>query len=135
MAALSAQGKSERSAFGAARLQTGWHVIPGHPTAALTVLITVASSGAGRKSNRSTQAACGGSIPVSTPGSIPVSVKGLFFCPLHANEIPRTDPLVQVDYVRVVDLDIGASKSDSAIRVVTISERAGRTRACDSALV
>ena len=31
---------------------------------------------------------------------------------LHANEIPRKDPLVQVDYVRVVDLDIGASKSD-----------------------
>jgi hypothetical protein len=31
-------------------------------------------------------------------------------CALHANEIPRTDPLVQVDYVRVVDLDIGASK-------------------------
>jgi hypothetical protein len=39
------------------------------------VLITLASSGAGRKSNHSTQAACGGSIPVSTPGSIPVSVK------------------------------------------------------------
>jgi len=33
-------------------------------------------------------------------------------------------------YVRVVDLDIGASKSDiRAINVVTISERAGRTRA------
>ena len=48
----------------------------------------------------------------------------------HANEIPRTDPLVQVDYVRVVDLDIGVSKSDiRAISVVTISERAGRTRA------
>jgi hypothetical protein len=33
----------------------------------------------------------------------------LCFCiyALHANEIPRTDPLVQVDYVRVVDLDIG----------------------------
>ena len=29
----------------------------------------------------------------------------------HTNEIPRTDPLVQVGYVRVVDLDIGASKS------------------------
>jgi hypothetical protein len=53
-------------------------------------------------------------------------------CTLHTNEIPRTDPLVQVDYVRVVDLDIGASKSDiCAIRVVTISERAGRTRACN----
>jgi hypothetical protein len=34
------------------------------------------------------------------------------------NEIPRTDLLVQVDYVRVVDLDIGANKSDvCAIRV------------------
>jgi len=51
------------------------------------------------------------------------------FCTLHRNEVPRTDPLVQVDYVRVVDLDIGASKSDiCAIRVVTISERAGGTR-------
>ena len=53
----------------------------------------------------------------------------LCFCTLHANAIPRTDPLVQVDYVRGVDLDIGASKSDvCAIRVVTISQRAGRTR-------
>lgn len=52
----------------------------------------------------------------------------LCFCTLHTNEIPRTYPLVQVDYARVVDLDIGASKSDvCAIRVVTISERAGRT--------
>jgi hypothetical protein len=41
--------------------------------------------------------------------------------PFDTNEIPRTNPLVQVDYVRVVDLDIGASKSDiCAIRVVTI---------------
>jgi hypothetical protein len=49
----------------------------------------------------------------------------LFICTLHTNEIPRTDPLVQVDNVRVVDLDIGASKSDiCAIRVITISERA-----------
>jgi len=31
----------------------------------------------------------------------------------HANEIPRTDPFVQVDYVRVVDLDIETSKSDN----------------------
>jgi hypothetical protein len=31
----------------------------------------------------------------------------------HTNEIPRADPLVQVDYVRVVDLDIAASKSDN----------------------
>ena len=53
----------------------------------------------------------------------------------HANEIPRTGPLVQVDYVRVVDLDIGASKSDiRAISVVTGSERAGRTRACNRGL-
>jgi hypothetical protein len=43
----------------------------------------------------------------------------LCFCTLHTNEIPRTDPLVQVDYVRVVALDIGASKSDiCAVRVV-----------------
>ena len=50
----------------------------------------------------------------------------LCFCTLHTNEIPRTDPLVQVDYAPVVDLDIGASKSDvCAIRVVTISDRAG----------
>jgi hypothetical protein len=40
--------------------------------------------------------------------------------------------LVQVDYVRVVDLDIGASKSDvCAIRMITIAVRAGRTRACN----
>src|SRR5258708_2638771 len=51
----------------------------------------------------------------------------LCFCILHTNEIPRTDPLVQVDYARVVDLDIRASKSDiCAVRVVTISERVGR---------
>jgi hypothetical protein len=38
----------------------------------------------------------------------------------RASEIPRTDPLVQVDYARVVDLDIGASKSDiCAIKVVS----------------
>src|ERR1700693_3447147 len=36
----------------------------------------------------------------------------LCFCTLHTNAIPRTDPLVQIDYARVVDLDIGASKSD-----------------------
>ena len=58
------------------------------------------------------------------------------FCTLHTNEISRTDSLVQVDYVCVVDLDIGASKSGiCAVRVVTISERAGRTRACNSGLV
>ena len=33
----------------------------------------------------------------------------LCFCTLHINEISHTDPLVQVDYVRVVNLDIGAS--------------------------
>jgi hypothetical protein len=37
--------------------------------------------------------------------------------------------LVQVDYGCVVDLDNGASKSDiCAVRAVTISELAGRTR-------
>jgi hypothetical protein len=46
------------------------------------------------------------------------------------------DAEVQVDYARVVDLDVGASKSDiCAIKVVTISERAGRTRACNRGLV
>lgn len=43
-------------------------------------------------------------------------------CALVANEIPRTDPLVQVDYVRVVDLDIGRTNGKiCAIRVVGIS--------------
>ena len=46
-------------------------------------------------------------------GSIPLgSASKLCFCTLHTNEILRTDPLVQVDYVCVVDLDIGANKSD-----------------------
>jgi AraC family transcriptional regulator len=41
----------------------------------------------------------------------------------------------QANRLFVVDLDIGASKSDIfAIRVVTISERAGRTRACNRGL-
>jgi hypothetical protein len=35
----------------------------------------------------------------------------LFLHPSH--EIPRTDPLVQVDYVRVLDLDTVESESDS----------------------
>jgi hypothetical protein len=36
---------------------------------------------------------------------------------LHlSHEISRTDRLAQVDYVRVVDLDIGASKSDICAR-------------------
>jgi hypothetical protein len=53
-----------------------------------------------------------------------------------SQRIPRTDPLVQIDYVRVVDLDIGASKSDiCAIGVVTISERAGRSLAAKRGLV
>jgi hypothetical protein len=53
----------------------------------------------------------------------------LCFCTLYTNEIPSKDSLVQVDYGCVVDLDIGASKSDiCAVRVVTISELAGRTR-------
>jgi hypothetical protein len=44
----------------------------------------------------------------------------LCFCTLRTNEIRRTDPLVQVDYVRIVDLDIGASKwGICAMRVVT----------------
>ena len=35
-----------------------------------------------------------------------------------------SNPLIQIDYVCVVDLDIGASKSDiCALKVVTISER------------
>ena len=38
--------------------------------------------------------------------------------------------------MRVVNLDVGASKSDiCAIRVATISERAGRTRTCNPGLV
>ena len=46
------------------------------------------------------------------------------FCTLHTNEIPCTDALAQVDYVRVVDLDIEASKSGiCVIKVVTISFR------------
>jgi hypothetical protein len=49
--------------------------------------------------------------PSSSPSAM--TALCLCFCALHTNEIPRTDPLVQVDYVRVVDLDIGASKSDS----------------------
>ncbi|HMH71703.1 MAG TPA: hypothetical protein VK554_05265, partial [Bradyrhizobium sp.] len=41
-----------------------------------------------------------------------------------------------VNYLRVVDLDIRASKSDiCSIGVVTILERAGRTRACSRGLV
>jgi hypothetical protein len=52
----------------------------------------------------------------------------LRFCTLHTNEITHTDASVQVDYVRVVDLDIGANKSDiCAIRVASISERAGNS--------
>jgi len=51
------------------------------------------------------------------------------FCTFHTNEIPRADPLVQVEYVRVVDLDIGTSKSDiCAVRVVAIPERAAEER-------
>ena len=43
----------------------------------------------------------------------------LCFWTLHTNEISRTDPLVQVDYVRVVDLDTGASNSDKVVTEVT----------------
>ena len=57
------------------------------------------------------------------------------FAETMRSNVPNGDtPLrrVKVDYVRVADLDIGASKSDiCAIRVVTIWERAGRTRACN----
>jgi hypothetical protein len=41
------------------------------------------------------------------------SLRFAFVSAPFTNEIPRTDPLVQVDYLRVVDLDIGASKSDN----------------------
>jgi hypothetical protein len=72
-------------------------------------------------------------VPLSPPALIQIWVSCFFsfgrelsltalclcFCTLH-NEIPRTDPLVQVDYVRVVDLDIGASKSDIC---ATVSRR------------
>jgi hypothetical protein len=44
----------------------------------------------------------------------------LCFCTLHTNEIPRTDPLVQVDYVRVVDLDIGASKASIEVEILDL---------------
>jgi hypothetical protein len=44
----------------------------------------------------------------------------LCFCTLHTNEIPRTDPLVQVDYVRVVDLDIGASKAAIEVEILDL---------------
>jgi hypothetical protein len=33
--------------------------------------------------------------------------------PFTPTKTPRTDPLVQVDYARVADLDIRASKSDT----------------------
>jgi hypothetical protein len=36
----------------------------------------------------------------------------LRFCVFHTNGMPRANSLVQVHYVRVVDLDIEASKSD-----------------------
>ena len=68
-------------------------------------------------------------IPLSPPRTFGLEVSGDLFrdpvecraqialcfciCALHANEIPRTDRLVQFDYVRVVDLDIGVSKSDN----------------------
>jgi len=54
----------------------------------------------------------------------------LWYLHFQANDIPRTDSLVQVNCTRVVDLDIGASKSDSLRdQSITISECAGRTRA------
>ena len=49
----------------------------------------------------------------NSDGEIPMYAAAATFVsePSH-NAISCTDPLVQVDYVRVVDLDIGASKSD-----------------------
>ena len=48
-----------------------------------------------------------------TPSKAERNCACLRFCTLQTDEIPRTDRLVLVDYVRVVDLDIGASKSDN----------------------
>jgi hypothetical protein len=60
-------------------------------------------------------------IDCTLPGVCPC------FCTLHTDEISRTDRLVKVDCVRVVDLAIGANKSNNCtIGVVTISERVGR---------
>jgi hypothetical protein len=56
----------------------------------------------------------------------------LCFCTLHTNEILRTNPLVQVDYVCVVDLDIGASKSDICA-VIAGSDRATLLRSMGEA--
>jgi len=76
----------------------------------------------------------GGSIgaELTTP-CIPTSFNLLPSTRCRDTSLRRADPLVQVDYVRVVDLDIGASKSDYLRdqRVLTISERACRTRACN----
>ena len=75
----------------------------------------------------------GGSIgaELTTP-CIPTSFNLLPSTRCRDTSLRRADPLVQVDYVRVVDLDIGASKSDNLRdqRALTISERACRTRAC-----
>ena len=50
-----------------------------------------------------------------------LTVLCLCFCTLHTNEITHTDASVQVDYVRLVNLDIRANESDiCAIKVVTI---------------
>ena len=58
----------------------------------------------------------------------------LLYLHLHANEIAPTDSFVQADYVRVVDLDIGANKSDiCAVKVVTM--RSAPAECCNRALV
>ena len=93
--------------------------------------------GVGRREQNGSRATLFVVVRRTLPPSLPACLTALClcFCTLHTNEIPRINPLVQVDYVRVVDLDIGASKSDiRAISVVTGSERAGRTRACNRGL-
>jgi hypothetical protein len=59
----------------------------------------------------------------------------LFLHPSHQRDTVHR-PIAQVGYERVVELDIGARESDIwAVRVVTISERAGRTQACSRGLL
>jgi hypothetical protein len=54
----------------------------------------------------------------------------------EGSDLTPSSTVEGVSHVRVVDLNIGASKSDiCAIRVVTISERAGGTRAGNRGLV
>jgi len=51
----------------------------------------------------------------------------LCFCGLHTAKMPRTDPLVQVDYVRVIVLILGLA-SICTFRLITILDLAHRTR-------